>query len=164
MPMTVTIRDVALKAGVSIKTVSRVVNNQGEISDVTRRHVQAVIDELGYRPNALARGLVSGKTLSVGLIIPQISDPFFPDVVQGVERLARRHGYSGFVCNTNDDPQEELEYVNVLAAKRVDGVILCGSRLNAEELSQVAVRHRVATLTSRMPRGAAIISIAGEAG
>ena len=83
--MPVTMRDVARKAGVSIKTVSRVVNNQGEISDATRQRVRAGIEEMGYRPNVLARGLVSGRTLSVGLIIPQIADPFFPEVVQGVE-------------------------------------------------------------------------------
>lgn len=162
--MSITIRDVALKAGVSIKTVSRVINNQGEISEATRRHVQAAITELGYRPNALARGLISGKTLSVGLIIPQISDPFFPEVVQGVESVARRHGYSVFLCNTDEDPQQELEYVAVLATKQVDGIILCGSRLNAEQLSQVAAHHRVAILTSRTPTGAAIISIPGETG
>lgn len=162
--MTVTLRDVALKAGVSIKTVSRVINNQGEISEATRQHVQAAVDELGYRPNALARGLISGKTLSVGLIIPQISDPFFPEVVQGVESVARRQGYSVFLCNTDEDPQQELEYVDVLASKQVDGIILCGSRLNAEQLSYVAARQRVAILTSRKPSGAAIISIPGEAG
>jgi LacI family transcriptional regulator len=73
--MAVTMRDVAEQAGVSIKTVSRVVNKQGEISEATRFRVQAVINELGYRPNVLARGLVSGRTLSVGMVIPRITDP-----------------------------------------------------------------------------------------
>jgi LacI family transcriptional regulator len=141
-----------------------VINKQGEISDATRRHVEAIIAELGYRPNALARGLVSGKTLSIGLIIPQITDPFFPEVVLGVESVAHARGYSVFLCNTNESPQQELDYVDTLAGKQVDGVILCGSRLNAQQIEQVAARHRVAILTSRMPRGTATISIPGEEG
>ncbi len=162
--MSVTMEDVARKAGVSIKTVSRVVNGQGEISDATRQRVLAVIEELSYRPNILARGLVSGRTLSIALIIPQITDPFFPDVVLGVESVARRHGYHVFLCNTNEDPQQELDNVETLAAKQVDGFILCGSRLNAEQLSEVASRHAVSILTSRKPRSAAVVSIPGEAG
>jgi DNA-binding LacI/PurR family transcriptional regulator len=140
------------RAGVSIKTVSRVVNDQGKISEATRQRVLAAIEELGYRPDVLARGLVSGKTLPVGLIIPQITGPFSPEVVQGVESVARRHGYSVFLCNTDEDPQQELEYVEVLAAKQVDGFILCSSRLEMEQLSQVASQHRVSILTNRKSR------------
>src|SRR5262245_5188990 len=162
--MPITLQDVAIKAGVSAKTVSRVINNQGEISEATRQRVLRIIDELGYRPNALARSLVSGKSSTVALIIPQITDPFFPEVMLGVENVARQHGYSVFLCNTNDDPQQELFYVDILATKRVDGIILCGSRLNAEQLTQVARQHRVSILTSREPRGSAVISIPGEAG
>ncbi len=162
--MGVTMRDVAQRAGVSINTVSRVVNGYGEISETTRLRVLAAIDELGFRPNVLARSLVSGKSLSIALIIPQITDPFFPDVVLGVESIARENGYSVLLCNTNDDPQQELEYVEILASKQVDGIILCGSRLDAEQLSRVASMHRVAVLTSRNPRGAAVITINGTAG
>ncbi len=162
--MTVTLRDVAGKAGVSVKTVSRVINNQGEISDSTRLHVLGVINELGYKPNTLARSLVSGKSSTVALIIPQITDPFFPEVMLGVEAVARAHGYNVFLCNTDDDPQQELKYVDILAGKRVDGIILCGSRLNAQQLSEVARQHRVSILTSRNPQGSAVISIPGEEG
>jgi LacI family transcriptional regulator len=162
--MPITLQDVAVRAGVSAKTVSRVINNQGEISEATRRRVLQVIDELGYRPNALARSLVSGKSSTVALIIPQITDPFFPEVMLGVENVARQHGYSVFLCNTNDDPQQELFHVDVLATKRVDGIILCGSRLNAEQLTDVARQHRVSILTSRDPVGSAVIGIPGEAG
>jgi DNA-binding LacI/PurR family transcriptional regulator len=92
------------RAGVSIKTVSRVVNDQGEISRATCQRVLAAIEELGYRPDVLARGLVSGKTLPVGPIIPRITDPFFPEVVQGVESVGRKHGYSVFLCHIDEDP------------------------------------------------------------
>lgn len=162
--MPVTLRDVAFRAGVSIKTVSRVINNQGEISEATRQHVQNVVNELGYRPNALARSLVSGKSSTVALIIPQITDPFFPEVMLGIENIARQHGYNVFLCNTNDDPQQELLYINLLESKRVDGIILCGSKLSAEQLTEVAKQHRVSILTSREPRGSAVITILGEAG
>jgi DNA-binding LacI/PurR family transcriptional regulator len=157
-------RDVAQKAGVSINTVSRVVNGYGEVSEATGKRVMAAIEELGFRPNALARSLVSGKSLSVAFIIPQITDPFYPDVILGVESIARQRGYSVFLCNTNNDPQQELEYVDVLAAKQVDGIILCGSRMDADQLSQVAAQHPVAILTSRTPRSAAVVSIRGEPG
>jgi len=162
--MAVTMRDVAHRSGVSIKTVSRVVNNQGEISEATRCRVQPVIAELGYRPNVLARGLVSGQTLSVGMIIPRITDPFFPEVVLGVENVARQHGYSIFLCNANGDPQQELEYAEVLGGKQVDGIILCGSVLVEQQLEGVAARQYISVLTSRRPRGAAVISVDEEAG
>ncbi|MDI9547696.1 MAG: LacI family DNA-binding transcriptional regulator [Chloroflexota bacterium] len=159
-----TMRDVAEKANVSIKTVSRVVNNQGEISETTRQRVLDAIRQLGYRPNIVARGLASGRTASVALIIPQITDPFFPELVLGVESVAHRQGYSVFLCNTNEDPQQELDYIDILSGKQVDGIILCGSRLDAEQLSAVATRHHVAILTSRRPAHAAVVSIPGRTG
>jgi len=162
--MAVTMRNVARRAGVSIKTVSRVVNEQREVSEGTRKKVLATIEDLGYRPNVLARGLVSGRTLSVGLIIPQITDPFFPEVVLGVEDVAHQRGYSVFLCNASEDPQQELDYVELLAAKQVDGFILCGSRLDSKQLSRVASRYPVSTLTSRTPSGVAVVSIPGEQG
>ncbi len=162
--MAVTMRDVAQKAGVSINTVSRVINGYGEVSEATGNRVLAAIEELGFRPNALARSLVSGKSLSVAFIIPQITDPFYPDVILGVESIARQNGYSVLLCNTNDDPQQELDYVDILSAKQVDGIILCGSRLDEDRLSSVALHHRVAAVTSRRPRGAAIITLRGEKG
>lgn len=162
--MVVTLKHVAEKAGVSVKTVSRVINKQGEISAATREHVSAIVEQLGYRPNTLARGLVSGRSATVALIIPQITDPFFPEVMLGVEAVARAHGYNVFLCNTEDDPARELEYVDLLAGKRVDGIILCGSRLTADQLAKVAQRHRVSILSSRNPPGSAVIRIPGEAG
>ena len=162
--MPVTLQDVALKAGVSIKTVSRVINNQGEISEATRQHVLVIINELSYRPNMLARSLLSGKSSTIAVIIPQITDPFFPEVIHGVEDVARQHGYNVFLCNTNDDPRQELYYLDVLAGKQVDGIILCGSRLSVEQLTEVGKKHRIAILTSREPRATAVIKIAGEAG
>ena len=162
--MAVTMRDVARQANVSINTVSRVVNGYGEVSAATRQRVLAAIDELGYRPNALARSLVSGKSQSVALIIPQITDPFFPEVVLGVESVARQQGYSVLLCNTNDDPQQEIDYINMLAGKQVDGFILCGSRLDEQQLQWAAGRQRIAAVTSRRPHGVSVIALRGDSG
>jgi DNA-binding LacI/PurR family transcriptional regulator len=162
--MDITLRHVAHQAGVSIKTVSRVINRQGEISETTRAHVLRVIEELDYRPNTLARGLVSGKSAAVALIIPQITDPFFPDVLLGAESVAREHGYSVFLCNTNDNPEQELAYIDMMAGKRVDGVMICGTRLNAAQLEHVARHHRASILSSRNPAGSAVIQLPGEGG
>jgi LacI family transcriptional regulator len=96
--------ELGTRAGVSIKTVSRVVNDQGEISGATPQRVLAAIEELGHRPDVLAPGLVSGKTLPVGLIIPRITGPFFSEVVQGVESVRRKHGYSVLLCHIDEDP------------------------------------------------------------
>jgi len=162
--MAITIRDVAQKAGVSIRTVTRVINHQGEISEATRKHVQGVIDEMGFQPNRLAQGLVSGKTHSIGLIIPEITDPFYPEVVLGVESVACQHQYSVFLCNTKDDPQQELAYIDVLASKQVDGIILCGTRLNAAQLNEISQQHPVSMLSSLPLLTSARVRLDGEGG
>jgi LacI family repressor for deo operon, udp, cdd, tsx, nupC, and nupG len=159
-----TMRDVANKANVSIKTVSRVVNNQGEISESTRLRVQEAINELGYRPNVVARSLVSGQTHSIGLIIPRITDPFFPEVVLGVESIAYQKQFRVFLCNTESQVQRELEYIDSLAGNRVDGIIICGSCLDEEKLAQTAQQIPISISAACTPNHAAIIHIQVEEG
>jgi len=136
--MRVTLKDVAKVAGVSIKTVSRVVNNQGEISEATKQRVLDAINQLGYKPNQLARSLITGKTQTIGIIIPDISDPFFPELILGAENVAREQGYNVFLCNANREPDLELKYVELLNQRRVDGLIIAGSRLNTAGLEIAA--------------------------
>lgn len=131
--MAVTMRDVAQKAGVSIKTVSRVVNNQGEIADSTRQRVLAVIEELDYRPNLVARGLVTQRTYTVGLVVNDITNPFFPEVARGVQDIARSKNYNIFLCNTDDDLNEEKRTLQTLAAQSADGVIIFPTSSNNVE-------------------------------
>lgn len=121
--MPATMRDVARKAGVSIKTVSRVVNDQGEISEATRQRVLAVIEELGYRPSRVARALVTQQSHTIGLVVSDITNPFFPQVAQGVLGAAQAKGYNVFLCNTDGDPQQELSLLESLADHGVDGII-----------------------------------------
>jgi LacI family transcriptional regulator len=142
-------RDVARRADVSIKTVSRVVNDQGEISEDTRQRVMAVINELGYRPNMVARGLVTQRTFTVGLVVADITNPFFPEVARGVQDVARTRDYNVFLCNSDENQQEELRTLHSLAAQGVDGIIIfpcyeTGNNLNtfAEEYRPiVAINH-----------------------
>jgi len=151
--MPVTMRDVAQKAGVSIKTVSRVVNNQGEIADATRQRVLKVISELGYRPNLVARGLVTQRTNTVGLVIPDITNPFFPEVARGVQDLAQAKNYNVFICNTDENPQEDLKTLHSLAAQAVDGIIIFSSLVTDENLNTFANSYRpIVTINRRFSR------------
>lgn len=162
--MSATLRDVAREAGVSIRTVSRVVNNKAEIAAGTRRRVLDVINRLEYRPNSLARSLVSGKTRSIAVVIPQITDPFYPEFVQGVESVARHQEYHVFLCNTDEDPDQEYKTLEALAGKQVEGVILCGTRLPPARLMQAHQLHRLVLVTSRAPAGLTTVNVAEEAG
>src|SRR5579859_2265984 len=130
MKAAVTITDVAKTAGVSIQTVSRVLNQTGQTSLATRQRVQQAIEQLGYRPNHIARSLATNRTFTLGLIVPDITNPFFPDIVRGAEQVAIEHGYTIFLCNTNEQPEREMAALTMLEAHRVDGIILCGSRIS----------------------------------
>ncbi len=122
--MTVTIKDIAKKANVSYATVSRALNAKYGVRDETRDKIVAVAQAMGYTPNGIARGLVKKQTYSIGLVIPDITNPFFPAVARGVEDHAKQFGYSVFLCNTNYEKSREDHHISLLAEKRVDGIIL----------------------------------------
>lgn len=148
----VTMFDVAREAGVSVMTVSRVINNKGEISAETRQHVQAVISKLGYRPSGIARSLATQETRTIGLVLPDVTNPFFADITRGAERLAYSEGYHVFLCNADEDPSRELAVIHSLEEKRVDGLILCSSRLSEESLLHLLARQRAVVLINRSLR------------
>ena len=149
MPQRVTMADVAREAGVSLMTVSRVVNNKAEISETTRQRVQQVIDRLDYRPSDIARGLVTDRTGTVGLVVLDNTNPFFSELARGVEHVAYAQRYNVFLCNTEEEPERELAVLRSLEEKRVDGVILCGSRLDDAPLRDALARHPYAILVNR---------------
>ena len=130
MPKKLSIRDIAEMAGVSVATVSRVINNNGRFSEETRTRVQKIIDDNGYVTNMAARSLRSSKSGNIGLIVPDISNDFFSTLAYHTERELEPHGFSVFVCNTNNDPQREKAYFKTLTSKLVDGII-CISGLHA---------------------------------
>jgi LacI family transcriptional regulator len=145
----VTIADVAREAGVSSQTVSRVINNKGEISPETRSSVVAVIERLGYRPSSIARSLATKRTHTIGLSVPDIANPFWPEIARGIEDVAWEHGYHVFLCNTTEAPQREEAILQLLEDKRVDGVIVAGARLPDERLLALLARHPAAVLVNR---------------
>jgi LacI family transcriptional regulator len=119
-----TVHDVAKRAGVAPITVSRVINNSGYISDATRRRVEAIIKEIGYVPNTLARGLRSKRTNTLALIVTDITNPYFTSMARGVEDVAGDSNYTVIYCNTDESEAKEEKYANILAQKQVDGVLL----------------------------------------
>jgi LacI family transcriptional regulator len=145
----VTISDVAREAGVSLMTVSRVVNGKEEISPTTRQRVLDVIEQMGYRPSGIARGLATQRTGTLGLVVPDMANPFFSDVARGAEDRARAAGYNIFVCNTDESPQREIAALDSLEEKRVDGVVLCSSRLHDDGLRAALDHHPAAVLVNR---------------
>ncbi len=119
-----TIRDVALHAGVSITTVSHVLNDTRHVSEQGRERVQAAIRALGYVPSAVARSLKSNTTSTLGMLIPNSSNPYFAEIVRIVEDRCFAAGYTLILCNTDDEPHRQSVYIKVLAERRIDGLIV----------------------------------------
>jgi LacI family transcriptional regulator len=122
--MAVTVRDVARKAGVSAMTVSRVINGQPGVSAETRVKIEAAIAQLDYAPSKVASSLISSKTELIGMIVPDVSNPFFGPIVRGAETTARRAGYRLLLCNSESDLRLERDYVADLVAHRVEGLLI----------------------------------------
>ena len=129
----VTIYEVAERAHVSLATVSRVMNGSAPVSDVMRERVREAADSLGFRPSLVASSLSRHETKTLGLIVPDIANPFFAELARAVEKTAATEGYAVFVCNTDDHPSLEASYIDVLSRRQVDGLLLCtGSRTTFE--------------------------------
>lgn len=138
----VSIKDIAKAAGVSYSTVSRALHDSPLISLEVRTHIQQIAGSMGYTPNALAQSLQSHQTNSVGLLITTISDPFFADVVHGVEEEAKKAGISVFLATTNNEPDAEINIIETFNRRRVDGVIVASSRIGpgyANRLEQIRI-------------------------
>jgi LacI family transcriptional regulator len=126
--MKYTIKDIARLAGVSTATVSKVINRKDhEITEATRKKVMSIVRQYNYVPNRIASSMVTKKTHTIGLIIPDISNPFFPELARGVEDYASEFGYAVFLCNTDNDALKEQSYLEKLQAKMVDGIIIAAS-------------------------------------
>jgi len=123
------IKDVAKKANVSISTVSRVINQSKPVQSKTKERVLMAIEELGYKPNAIARSLKVKHTQSIGIMVPDIANQFYPEVVRGIEDVANMYEYTIFLCNTDLDDDKELKYFSGMEEKQVDGLIFMGNIL-----------------------------------
>lgn len=130
--MSVNISDVAKAAGVSIATVSRIVNNLSGYSQATKDKVQTAIDELGYKPNAVARGLVSSKTDTIGVLLPCVTGRFSSELLKGIEKIAHSRGCSVIICNTDRNGERTMSYLRTLSEKRVDGILFISELLTEQ--------------------------------
>ncbi len=135
--MAASIKDVAREAGVSIATVSRVLNDVDVVNEETKKKVLEAINKLGYRPNIVARSLKTQKTRTIGIIIPDISSQFYPEIVRGAEDVANIYNYNIMLCNTDLDPEKEMEYLRVLREKMVDGVLYMSTSLESNILELI---------------------------
>ncbi|MDD7795121.1 LacI family DNA-binding transcriptional regulator [Clostridium sp. 'White wine YQ'] len=135
--MATSIKDVAREAGVSIATVSRVLNDIDVVNEETKKKVLDAIKKLGYRPNIVARSLKTQRTKTIGILVPDISSQFYPEVVRGAEDVSNIYDYNVILCNSDFDGEKEKEYLKVLKEKMVDGVLYMSSSLQDETLDLI---------------------------
>lgn len=136
-----TMRDVAKRAGVSIITVSRVINETSYVREETRVRVRAAIEELNFVPNQIASSLRSRQTKALALLLPTITNSFWTNIARGAEDEAEAYGYSLFLCNTDDDPDKEERYFDVLVRNRVGGILIVPSPLSTPRLHRLQRRQ-----------------------
>ena len=137
----VTIEDVAVRAGVSVTTVSHVINHTRPVSDGLVTRVQAAMDELGYQPNALARSLRRKQSHTIGMIVPDNANPFFAEIARGIEDASFAEGYVVILCNSDGDLERESIYIDLLMKKQVDGVLLVAAGASAGGIVQLLSRN-----------------------
>lgn len=142
--MRVTIKDVAKVAGVSTATVSMVINNKADhISQKTKDTVLKAIEKLDYHPNATARSLVMSQSKTIGLLIPDITNPFFAELAKRLEEQLMREGYITFLGNSGDDKEQEGRYIEEMASRSVDGIIICGLSKGSGDKLSLLKRKRI---------------------
>ncbi|GAB3175475.1 hypothetical protein GCM10027059_49090 [Myceligenerans halotolerans] len=157
-----TVHDVARDAGVSISTVSRSFDPRSKISPATRARVLAAAEELGYQPHPVARGLRTGRTHAVGLLVPDLGNPFFAAITKAVQARARAEGYEVFVADSDEDPDVEPELIRALAA-RTDGLLVASPRADAATLREALGGVTAVLLNRELPPATASAN-AGVAG
>lgn len=134
-----TIRDVAKKANVSVSTVSRVINQKGYVHEDTKIIVEKTIEELGFIPNQLARSLTSRSSKIIGVIVPHIGPSFYGELLEGIESQASAYGYKIMFCNTQDDPDRELEYLKFFEQYNIEGLIIAANFSNKDKLAELKI-------------------------
>lgn len=132
-----TIKEVAKIAGVSVTTVSRVINNRGYINKDTREKVEQAMASLDYYPNQIARALQRSQSDLIGIIVPDSHHPFFAELILSVETYANEFNYKILICNSQGNSEKEANYISMLRQNRVDGIIMCGHSLDLEQYKKV---------------------------
>lgn len=152
--------DIAREANVSQSTVSRVINNNPRISEATRQRVRKAMERLGYSPNAVARTLITGRSQLLGLVVSNITNPFYPEVIEAIVATATEHDYNVVLCNTQEDLQLQTSYLQLLIEHQVDGAILTSSLLDAEgRLARMAPDTIPIVMVNRTVEGLRVDSV-----
>ena len=131
-----TIYDVARLAGVSTATVSRALNDTGQVAASKRFAIEAAVERLGYRPNTIARSLVTRSTQTIALLLPDITNPFYAELVTGIQQLTRERDYTMLLCTTDFDAEQEERHLTLLRAKHVDGALVDGLVLPPQRIAR----------------------------
>jgi len=163
MRKNITIKDVARETGVHVSTVSRALskNASSSLSEVVVEKIRAKADQMGYRPNLVALGLRTKKTMSIGVIIPDIGNAVFPPIVRGVESILEPAGYASILVNTDNDPSKEKKFIQVLMERGVDGII--DAAITAHDHSVVGYSTEIPIVTAnRMAIGSGIPSVVND--
>lgn len=157
----VTLRDVAQRAGVHPGTVSRALNEEtrGLVNDETAERVLKAAQELGYRPNPIARGLKTNRSYTIGVLIPDLTNPLFPPIVRGIEDGLEEAGYTPLVANTDNDPERERVALQAMRARQVDGIVTATARSDHDVLDQLAASHLPIVLVNRSVEGAELPAV-----
>lgn len=145
-----TIKDVAREAGVSVATVSRIINNLDGYSEETRLAVMKVVDKLGYRRNAIAANLKIKKTHSIGVLMPRVDTGVYTEILNGIEDAAHKNNYSVIICNTGSSGIRTMEYLNVLCERQVDGIIGCSMSPKEDFDKKILETHIPSVLVSTL--------------
>lgn len=151
--MSVSLRDVAKSAKVSVGTVSNVLNRPEIVAEKTLNRVRETIKELGFVPNGFARQLRFGNSRTIGLIVPDVSNPFFTEVARGVEDGANKRDYAVFLCNSDESVAKEDRYINVLIEQQVRGVLFAPSDIKSNRMDEMKSRGISVTLLDRELKG-----------
>jgi LacI family transcriptional regulator len=159
---TVTIQDVARRAGVAPITVSRVINNSSYVSHQTRERVEAAIAELQYVPNMLASSLRSNRTNTLALILSDISNPFWTTVARGAEDAASQQGFNVILCNTDENEAKQEEYLSVLLRKRVDGFLIVPAQSHPHSLEKIQKQKVPVVVMDRQIQGISVDTVRGD--
>lgn len=134
-----TLKDVAREAGLTVGTVSRVLNNRGYISEDTRKKVYRVMEELNYQPNEVARSLSKKTSNTIGVIVPHIDHPYFSKLIGNLESAAQKASYKILLCNSHADTEREWEYIEMCRSNKVAGIVLCSASVNLSKLKTLDI-------------------------
>jgi DNA-binding LacI/PurR family transcriptional regulator len=147
----VTIADVALEAGVSVATVSRVINHNGSVSQETTHRVKEAIERLAYEPNILARNFRKSESRVILILAPNITNPYYSQILTGIGFSARRLGYSFMICTTGGESDQERDFLDMLAKRRADGAIMLATGISREDIEHYASKYPIVQCSEYYP-------------